>query len=197
MYAGNFGGIAQADAICRATASAANLGGLGTWVAWLSTATINARDRILDVPYYRIDGELVGRKFVAPTETQGSFTDCDKNLFEPIQITENNEIAPGTDNVWTGTDCTGVLDTVVSPGSCNDWTSTASGPSVRITVGTLNNGNFSWTDRNGSFNNCGSQYHFYCFEVSFACGTEGDPCCGASGCAGGLTCAAGVCEGAS
>lgn len=199
IFPGNFGGITQADTICRDRAASANdgagLGGTGTWVAWLSTTTIDARDRILDVPYFRMDGELVGRKTVAPTETQGSFTDCDKNLWVPIQLDQNGA-NPGTPaQVWTGTDCTGVLDTLVAAGNCSDWTSTASGTSVRITLGTRNNGNASWTDLDGSFNNCGNSYRLYCFEVPVACGTENGPCCGAvkQGCDAGLTCELSVC----
>lgn len=200
IFPGNFGGIGAGDAICRDRAASANdgagLGGTGTWVAWLSTTTIDARDRILDVPYYRTDGQLVGRKVVAPTETQGSFTDCDKNLWVPIQLDQNGA-NPGTPaQVWTGTDCTGILDVLVAAGNCSDWTSTASGPSVRITLGTRNNGNASWTDLDGSFNNCGNSYRLYCFEVPVACGTENNPCCGAvkQGCDAGLVCDTGICK---
>ena len=196
MYPADFGGIAAADAICREKAASANngegLGGLGTWVAWLSMDTIDARDRILDIPYYRVDGELVGRKFVDAAETRGSFTDCDKDLFEAMQLDQNGNVAPGTDNVWTGTDCTGVRDTAVSAGTCENWTSMVSGPGIRVTVGTLNNGNASWTDRKGAFS-CGQDYHFDCFEVPIACGTAGAPCCGAAGCDNGLTCESGDC----
>ncbi len=41
---GALGGLAGADAICRARAQAASLP--GTFVAWLSTSTVNARDRL-------------------------------------------------------------------------------------------------------------------------------------------------------
>lgn len=178
----------------------AGLGGLGTWVAWLSTTTVDARDRIPDVPYvHRIeDGtlQLVGRKNVAPSETQGSLTDCAKDLYIPIQYDQNGN-NPGTPaQVWTGTTCTGVRDTASNGGNCLDWTSLQSGPTVRVTLGTRNNGNGSWTDLDGSFNNCGSSYRLYCFEVPFACGTAGNACCEGT-CEGSLSCDAGVCTPAS
>jgi hypothetical protein len=44
QMAGALGGLAGADAICQARAQAASLP--GTFVAWLSTSTVNARDRL-------------------------------------------------------------------------------------------------------------------------------------------------------
>lgn len=44
---GNMGGLTGADAICQADAATAGKG--GTWVAWLSTSTVNAKDRLVDL----------------------------------------------------------------------------------------------------------------------------------------------------
>src|SRR5690348_11017356 len=41
---GNFGGIDVADGLCNTEASDAGLG--GTFVAWLSTSAVDARDRL-------------------------------------------------------------------------------------------------------------------------------------------------------
>ena len=43
---GNLGGLSGADAKCQQAANATGLG--GTWVAWLSDSTHNAKDRIPD-----------------------------------------------------------------------------------------------------------------------------------------------------
>ena len=51
------GGLSGADAICQGEADRAGLG--GTFVAWLSTSDTDARDRVDDVLYRRLDGQLV------------------------------------------------------------------------------------------------------------------------------------------
>src|SRR5207248_10614341 len=58
-YNRNLGVLAGADAKCQALASAAAL--TGTYKAWLSTSTINARDRVTQagVPYTLVDGTVV------------------------------------------------------------------------------------------------------------------------------------------
>ena len=51
---GDLGGLAGADATCNSLAQTAGLS--GTYVAWLSTSTTDARDRIDDASYIRVDG---------------------------------------------------------------------------------------------------------------------------------------------
>src|SRR5690606_4557544 len=52
----SLGGLAGGDAICAARAEAAGLP--GTYVAWLSTATVDARDRLGSARgWRRVDGE--------------------------------------------------------------------------------------------------------------------------------------------
>src|SRR5262249_40813253 len=56
---GNLGGLAGADERCRQAAEAAGIVGK-TWVAYLSTSTINARDRIGNGPWYNHAGTNIG-----------------------------------------------------------------------------------------------------------------------------------------
>jgi hypothetical protein len=65
LYAGgNIGGLTGADDKCQALATAAGL--TGQYMAWLSDATTNARDRIpaqANAAYIRMDGALVALRY--------------------------------------------------------------------------------------------------------------------------------------
>ena len=56
----NLGGLAGADAHCQSLAETAGAGGR-TWRAYLSTSTVNARDRIGKGPWYNVKGELIAK----------------------------------------------------------------------------------------------------------------------------------------
>jgi hypothetical protein len=69
----SLGGLAGGDAVCNARASEAGLA--GTFVAWMSTSTVNASDRLAGARgWYRVDGapvvdtvtDLVSDKMVMP-----------------------------------------------------------------------------------------------------------------------------------
>lgn len=55
---GNLGGLAGADAHCQALAAAVGAGGK-TWRAYLSTDTVNAKDRIGRGPWFNAKGERI------------------------------------------------------------------------------------------------------------------------------------------
>ena len=55
---GNLGGLAGADAHCTSLAEAAGIRGK-TWRAYLSTDTVDARDRIGNGPWYNVKGEMI------------------------------------------------------------------------------------------------------------------------------------------
>ena len=57
---GNLGGLAGADAHCQSLAAAVGAGGK-TWRAYLSTSTVDAKDRIGDGPWYNVKGELIAQ----------------------------------------------------------------------------------------------------------------------------------------
>lgn len=57
---GNLGGLAGADAHCQALAAAVGAGGK-TWHAYLSTDTVDAKDRIGKGPWRNVKGELIAQ----------------------------------------------------------------------------------------------------------------------------------------
>ncbi len=141
----NFGGLAGADAICQSQANTNALG--GTWLAWLSTSTINAKDRITNGIYKRLDGVVLAYNKADLT---------DGLLMIAPRLTASGEYT----GAWarTGTDGNG---TVVSGNTCNDWTSS----SGLVVVGDPDSYGSSgqWTNR--TTGNCSDTgYRLYCFE---------------------------------
>ncbi len=152
-HRGDLGGLAGADAICSARAAAASLP--GTYVAWLSTSTVDARDRLSEpgsAGFVRTDGALVAV----------SIADLlDGALQNPLEFDENGS-GPSSfvDAVWTGTSSAGTG----SGAYCSDWTSgspvTGSGGK-----GLRTSTSGSWT-QDGTLS-CGTLAgaRLYCFEI--------------------------------
>lgn len=105
-YNGALGGLSGADAKCQERAAAAGLG--GSWTAWLSSSTVDAKDRVVDAEYRRLDGALVALDKADLLD--GAIID---------NITVNELGGNSYPNVWTGTraDGTGNGDF-----NCGDWT---------------------------------------------------------------------------
>jgi hypothetical protein len=55
---GDLGGLAGADAYCQSLAESVGAGDK-TWHAYLSTSTVNARDRIGNGPWYNFAGQMI------------------------------------------------------------------------------------------------------------------------------------------
>jgi hypothetical protein len=141
----NLGGLAGADAICQGQANASSLG--GTWVAWLSTSTVNAKDRITNAIYERLDGAVVA---------YNKADLIDGLLLIAPRLTASGEYT----GAWarTGTDGNGMA---VSGNTCNDWTSSAG----LVVAGDPDSYSSSgqWTNR--TTGNCSDTgYRLYCFE---------------------------------
>ena len=144
-YPADLGGLAGADAKCQARADAAGLG--GTWHAWLSTYTVNAKSRVDDAAYARLDGVVVAASLADLTD--GALA---QGLFK-------NELgATWLYQTWTGTapDGTAVAQT------CSDWTSTTGASQV----GYSEANDSKWTANNTWV--CDGSLALYCFEVSVA-----------------------------
>ncbi|MBI4014614.1 MAG: DUF1554 domain-containing protein [Candidatus Aenigmarchaeota archaeon] len=145
-YNGNLGGLAGADAKCQGLAEAAGLG--GTWVAWLSTSTVDAKDRIPDIRYFRpSDKATVATSKVDLTNG---------NINNPINIDEKGAISL-SGFVWTGTQATGMKDIRY----CEEWTS--SDNAKNGLVGSRSNTDSKWTKLGYSM--CNSFFRVYCFET--------------------------------
>lgn len=145
-YDGALGGLTGGDAICNTLAGAAGLG--GTFVAWLSDSTTDAKDRLTGAgPFVSVTGFLIGNDVVDLTD----------GLVGAISRDENNQPVSVT-GVWTGTHWDGTwygLD-------CQAWTSNMNGGSVRGRSGNKGSSGTSWTSFADGV--CFSKRHLYCFE---------------------------------
>jgi len=142
-------GLAAADAVCQARATAAGLP--GTYVAWMSDPFDDAYCRVHGLtgkkanncglaalpvaagPWVRPDGQPFAPtidRLLAPT----------RQTFRPASTNELGTEVGSTDKVYTGTDDAGVLTSA----ACNAWTTSLS--TVRGAMGEAHGGGTSWTD---------------------------------------------------
>jgi len=106
--AGGATGLDAGDAICRALATAAGLPAPESFFAWLSSATVAAKDRLAyDGPWIRLDGVRI-------VDSKADLTDG--VLFAPVGQTESG-VYLSSYGVWTGTGSAGLAD----PARCGDW----------------------------------------------------------------------------
>jgi hypothetical protein len=109
--AGGASGLAAGDAICKSAAAAGGLPDPASFVAWLSTSSIDARDRVTaNGPFKRVDAYTVA----------GNEADLtDGSLDTSIHMLENGKYLVGSPEVATGT----VADGTASGIDCAGWTS--------------------------------------------------------------------------
>jgi len=143
---GNLGGLSGADALCQGWAQAAGLGGI--WVAWLSTGTIDARDRFAgDGPFVRTDGQVIA-------DDRADLLDY--SLDVAIQLDEYGA-SSGYNIVVTGSTANGLKH--VGYTYCDDWTSSASNQTA---VGGATSTGSGWSFLGPG--DCGHALRVYCFE---------------------------------
>jgi hypothetical protein len=145
---GNMGGLSGADAICAARATAAGLP--GSYVAWLSTGSVNAISRLAGSRgWIRVDGQA----FADTTTALGG-----SQFFYPLRVDELGAVLPVSDfitSVLTGT----MGDGTAQADRCGDWA--LSGGTAAM--GAPNSGATSWTYAVTS--NCDFPRPLYCFGV--------------------------------
>jgi hypothetical protein len=151
----DFGSLDAADKICADTAKAAKLP--GTYVAWLSTSTINARQRL-----------GTARGWIRPDGAPFADTIADiisNRIFYPPVIDENGRELRGSykkEPVVTGTLANGTVG-----GTCMDWTTAVNSQNFFPTVGVTTDTPIGWTafdDRDYPVG-CDIGAHLYCFGV--------------------------------
>jgi hypothetical protein len=139
---GDLGGLAGADAHCADLANAAGIKGK-TWRAYLSTSTVNARDRIGKGPWYNVKGVMVASS-VDDLHSANNKLNKENSLSEKGGAINGIGDTPNTHDMLTGTNEQGTVQAPMPipppPGSpagspnlpppdnmtCNNWTS--SGP---------------------------------------------------------------------
>lgn len=175
-------GLAAADQVCAARATAAGL--TGTYVAWMSDMTSDA--------YCRVHG-LTGKKSgncggMLATPTAGPWVRLDaarspaaptidkwlaptRQTFYPVNYTEGGSLVTSVPLlIWTGTDENGVY----TGNDCSDWTSADTSGTIRGVMGDISGGGTSWTDQ-GTDPTCGSSGRLRCVEVATGTGPSLPP----------------------
>jgi len=118
---GNLGGLAGADGYCEGLAATVGAGGK-TWRAYLSTSSVDARDRIGSGPWYNVNGDRIAANLAelhgdAPGLTAD--TALDQNGDSPNYIGADGNVAqPLEHDVLTGTNADGTANEA----TCNNWT---------------------------------------------------------------------------
>ncbi len=149
---GDLGGLQGADTLCNNRAGNANLN--GTFVAWLSNNTINAKDRINE-GVYALPNAL-GEPTIKVIGSKADFSTG--SILHPINRTEYGLSASVFGGVWTGTDEFG---NAVPNLNCAGWTSnTGSGTRGRTIAQ-----NKDWTNYNTETCNDAAR-RIYCFQVT-------------------------------
>lgn len=126
-FDGNLGGLTGADQWCNNLAADAGLP--GQYMAWLSSSTLDAGQRLVghSEPYVLVDGTLVADEFSVFTTHDADIEhvylqhaiDTSELGDEPPRGTACAGLPAGLP-VWTGTITTGTWNT---DSTCNDWTS--------------------------------------------------------------------------
>ena len=135
-------GVPAADKICNMRAKAAEVG--GNWIAWLSTSSTDAIDRVSSLgPWHFVNGPMV-------------FENHAQLYAEPLYALDHDErgdrVYPA--QIWTGTYAGGKRATE----TCDDWTATTHTGRFGADATT-----FAWTDFGFSY--CSNPYHLLCIEL--------------------------------
>jgi len=147
IYQGNFGGLSAADSICAARAAAGDLS--GTWIALLSTSTIDAKDRIYeDGPFYNVLGQLV-----ANNETDL----WDGSIASTLMADEFKGTGNSVLEIYSGSTQSGVV-----ANTCGDWTSNSA--SAYSSIGSLNQTSSYWINNTGAYQYCAPYRRLLCIS---------------------------------
>jgi len=131
--------LSNADDICNIDAS--DNGHPGTYKAWLSTTTENARERIVDGEYRNVFDQVIANDMA--------------DLLDGSLI---NSIHSVGYSIWTGTHWDGNRTS-----NCNDWSTGSSGPVGKF--GRAVETSSLWTVQVAA-SGCNSNKRLYCFQVS-------------------------------
>jgi len=175
----NLGGLSGADAHCQALAESAGVVGK-TWRAYLSTngrdgeASVNARDRIGDGPWFNAHGVQVA------ADVDDLHSD-DNQLSKENSISESGEVingrgdTPNRHDVLTGSDLDGRAIADGEDHTCRNWTYDGADGSAQVGHHDRNGGGTnptSWNSAHASrgcgqadLQGTGGDGLFYCFAI--------------------------------
>jgi hypothetical protein len=170
---GDLGGLEGADAYCASLAEAAGVTGK-TWAAYLSTSSVNARDRIGGGPWHNAKGELIAENPEALHSAANAISKATA-LNEKGEVVNGRGDQPNRHDVLTGS----LPDGTAAPETCEDWTS--SGADTAGMVGHHDRTGLddsdaakSWNSSHASRGGCGLEALrgtggdglFYCFAAN-------------------------------
>jgi hypothetical protein len=160
-HTGNLGGLAGADAICQARASAGSFPNSAFYKAFISDSVTNAKDR------FNLTGDLYNTR---PSGSGGmqliglNMADIiDQSIYNYVGYDESGSTISSVYNTWTATNSNGTKDGV----HCSDWSSSGS---TYAKVGSTSRTNGDWINDSttGYFtaptgnSYCSSQSRIYC-----------------------------------
>lgn len=118
----DLGGLAGADAHCSALAKAAGAPATRVWRAYLSTATVNAKDRIGTGPWFNAKGVQVAAS-VADLHSDNNKLSKENSLNEKGEVNNGRGDQPNRHDILTGSN----LDGTAATATCTNWTNGAQG----------------------------------------------------------------------
>lgn len=169
----NLGGLEGADALCQRLAEAAGVG-TKTWRVYLSTATVNAKDRIGSGPWHNAKSELIAAS-VAELHSDANKISKATALNEKGEAVNGRGDTPNQHDILTGSNPDGTLS---AGNTCNDWTSNADGVAMLGHHDRMGQADTaaakSWNSSHASRGGCGQQALmgtggaglFYCFAAN-------------------------------
>jgi hypothetical protein len=169
----NLGGLAGADAHCQRLAQAAGVTGK-TWRAYLSTATVSARSRIGQGPWYNAKGVLIAKDI---DSLHGSANAISKatGLSEKGMPIKGRGDQPNMHDILTGSNSDGTAFGGDEDHTCSNWTSNAGEGSAQVGHHDRQGGGpdpTSWNSAHGSrgcgqadLQGTGGNGLFYCFAT--------------------------------
>jgi hypothetical protein len=180
----NLGGLAGADALCQALATAVGAGN-HAWHAYLSTQAkngqpaINARDRIGQGPWYNARGQQIAQ---GQADLHGDTLELARlgsNLFKQSALNEKGQVmngvgdTPNTHDMLTGSQTDGRAYTDSQDHTCNNWTSDGQGSAQVGHSDRIGGGNRSWNSSHATKGcsqdnlvSTGGAGLFYCFAIN-------------------------------
>lgn len=120
----NLGGLDGADEICQRLAEAAGSTGR-TWQAYLSTSTVDARDRIGAGPWHNAKGVLIANN-VDELHSDANGITKETGLTESGAIVKGRGDQPNQHDILTGTNADGTAN----ENTCGDWTLNGEGSAM-------------------------------------------------------------------
>ena len=121
----DLGGLAGADAHCAALADAAGAGSRN-WKAYLSTDSINARDRIGNGPWQNAEGTLIAAN-VNELHSDSANVNKETALDENGAVVNGSGDTPNRHDILTGSHADGTAFDDGEDHTCSLWSSSSDG----------------------------------------------------------------------